>query len=136
MFVGYSNIHEKDVFQFMNKATKKTMFSSDVIWLNKTYSQHMGISQVDFISSEAEVEVDDMEEEEANELVGEDPVGPPPTITEDDHFEQLMDVHETTSSPAIVAPYTTSTRQLRSSVVHAPKIMSREIRSLQSNHSA
>jgi hypothetical protein len=33
MFVGYSNIHEKDVYQFMNIATKKTIFSRDVIWL-------------------------------------------------------------------------------------------------------
>jgi hypothetical protein len=32
MFVGYSDI------QFMNIATKKTMFSRDVPWLNRTYS--------------------------------------------------------------------------------------------------
>jgi hypothetical protein len=44
MFVGFSDIHEKDVYQFMNIATKKTMFSRDVIWLNKIYSQYMGIS--------------------------------------------------------------------------------------------
>jgi hypothetical protein len=36
MFVGYSKIHEKDVYQFMKIATKKTMFSRDVIWLNET----------------------------------------------------------------------------------------------------
>jgi hypothetical protein len=52
MFVGYSNIHEKDVIQFINIAIKKTMFSRNVSWLNKTYLQHMGISQVDIISSE------------------------------------------------------------------------------------
>jgi hypothetical protein len=46
MFMGYSNIHKKDVYQCMNIATKKTMFSRDFIWLNKTYSQYMGISQV------------------------------------------------------------------------------------------
>jgi hypothetical protein len=39
MFVGYSDIHEKEVFQFMHIATKKKMFSRDVIWLDKTYSQ-------------------------------------------------------------------------------------------------
>jgi hypothetical protein len=44
-------------------STKKTMFSRDVIWLNKTYSQHMGISQVVFISSEVEVAEEDMEED-------------------------------------------------------------------------
>jgi hypothetical protein len=41
MFIGYSDTHEKDVYKFMNIATKKTMMSRDVIWLNKTYSEHM-----------------------------------------------------------------------------------------------
>jgi hypothetical protein len=36
MFVGYSDIHEQDVYQFMNIASRDTMFSRDVIWLNKT----------------------------------------------------------------------------------------------------
>jgi hypothetical protein len=36
MFVGYSNIHEKDVYQFMTIETKKTMFSRDVIFQNTT----------------------------------------------------------------------------------------------------
>jgi hypothetical protein len=66
MSVRYSDIHEKDVYPFLNIATKKTIFSIDVIWLNKTYSQHMGISQVEFIS--IEVEDYDMEEEEVYEL--------------------------------------------------------------------
>jgi hypothetical protein len=112
------------------------MISRDVIGLNKTYSQHMGISEVDFILSDVELEDEDMEEKEAYELEGEVHVIPQPTISEDDHIEQLMDVPETTLSPTIVAPYPTSTRQLRSSVVHAPKKMSMEIRSLQSNHVA
>jgi UDP-3-O-[3-hydroxymyristoyl] glucosamine N-acyltransferase len=70
MIVLYSNIHEKDVYQFMNIAAKKTMFSRDVIWLNKTYSQNMGISPVDYVSSDVEAEDEDMEEEEAYELEG------------------------------------------------------------------
>jgi hypothetical protein len=45
-----------------------------------------------------------MEEEEAYELEGEGHVGPPPTVSEDDHIEKLMDVPETTSSPVVVAP--------------------------------
>jgi glyoxylate utilization-related uncharacterized protein len=64
MFVGYSYIHEKDVYQFMNIATQKKMFARDVIWLNKTYSQYAGISQVDYVSREVEEEENDMEEEE------------------------------------------------------------------------
>jgi hypothetical protein len=43
----------------MNIATKKTMFSRDVIWLNKTYSQYIGIS---YVSSEVEEEDEDTEE--------------------------------------------------------------------------
>jgi hypothetical protein len=134
MFVGYSDIHEKDVYQFMNIATKKTMLSRDVIWLNKTYSQYMGISQVDYVSSEVEEEEGDLEEEEAHELEEDGHVGPPPTITEEDHIEQIMDAPKAEPSPEIVAPYPTSTRQLRSSVI--PKKMSREVRNLQSNHVA
>jgi hypothetical protein len=49
MFIGYSDTHVKDVYMFMNIATKKTMMSRDVIWLNKTYSEHMEITQVDFV---------------------------------------------------------------------------------------
>jgi hypothetical protein len=52
----------------------------------------MGISQVDYVSSEVKAEDEDMEEEEAYELEGEGHVGPPPGITKEDHIEQLMDV--------------------------------------------
>jgi hypothetical protein len=91
---------------------------------------------VDFISSEVEVEDYDMEEEEAYKLETDVHIGPPSTITEDDHIKQLMDVPETTSSPANVGPHPTSTRQLRSSVVQLPKKISRENWSIQSNHVA
>jgi hypothetical protein len=69
-------------------------------------------------------------------LEGEGHVGPPPAITKENHFEELTDVPKATSTPTIVAPYPTSTRKLRSSVVHAPKKMSRELCNLQSNHVA
>jgi hypothetical protein len=69
-------------------------------------------------SIEVEEEDKDMEEEEAYELEGEGHVGPPPAISKDDHTEQLLDVPKATSTPSIVAPNPTSTRQLRSSVVH------------------
>jgi hypothetical protein len=29
LFVGYANIHEKDVYQFMNIATKETMYLAE-----------------------------------------------------------------------------------------------------------
>jgi hypothetical protein len=128
MFVLYLDIHELIVYQFMNIATSKTMFSRDDLWLHKTYSQHMGISQIGFITGE--VEAEDMDETEVCDLEGELHVGPSPAITEDEHIEQLIDVPEVTLNPAIVAPYPTSTRQLKSSVLPAPKKMSREFRSL------
>jgi hypothetical protein len=79
--VWYSNIPEKDVYQFMNIAFKNTVFSRDAIKLNMTYSQHMGISQVDFIT--IEVEDEDKEQEEVYELEGAGYVGPPPGFPED-----------------------------------------------------
>jgi hypothetical protein len=33
MFLGYSNIHENNVYHLLNIATKKTMFSRDVCLL-------------------------------------------------------------------------------------------------------
>jgi hypothetical protein len=47
-----------------------------------------------------------------------------------------MEIPETTSNPTIVAPYPTSTRQYRSSVIPLPKKMARELLSKQSNHVA
>jgi hypothetical protein len=58
IFEGYSNIHQKDVYQSMNIATKKTMLSRDVILLNRTFSQHMGISQVYYVSNDVEAQTD------------------------------------------------------------------------------
>jgi hypothetical protein len=60
----------------MNKTIKKATFLRDDIWLNKTYSQHIEISQVDIITSELEEK--DVEEEEVYDLIGETHDGPPP----------------------------------------------------------
>jgi hypothetical protein len=63
IFIGYSDHHEKDVYKFLNIHTKKPIFSRDVIWLNKTYSQHIGITQAELTASEEE-EAFDAEDEE------------------------------------------------------------------------
>jgi hypothetical protein len=47
----------------MNISTRKTLMSRDVIWLNKTYSEHMEITEKDFVSSEVEEEEIEDEEE-------------------------------------------------------------------------
>jgi hypothetical protein len=63
IFIGYSDHHEKDVNKLLNIHTKMPLFSRDVIWLNKTYSQHMEINQVKLTAS-AEGEVIDAEDKE------------------------------------------------------------------------
>jgi hypothetical protein len=54
IYIGYYDHHEKDHYKVLNIHTKKPIFSKDVIWLNKTYSQHIGITQVASTASEEE----------------------------------------------------------------------------------
>jgi hypothetical protein len=65
-FFGYSEFHEKDVYKFWNLATNKTLISRDVIWLNKTYSDPMDITKVNFMTREV-VEEEGEAEGEPNE---------------------------------------------------------------------
>jgi hypothetical protein len=109
------------------------MMSRDVIWLNKTYSQHMEITQVDFVSSEVEGEDVEDEEKIGAEQEGDNHVGPPP----EDHFvEQQMDVPPATA-PIIPVPYPKVSRELRNlsygTIEPAPKRMTRALQGLQSN---
>jgi hypothetical protein len=64
--VGYSEFNEKDVYKFLHLATKKALISRDVIWINKTYSDYMDITKVNYITTEVEEE-EGGEEEEPNE---------------------------------------------------------------------
>jgi hypothetical protein len=138
MLIGNAKIHEKDVYHFVNMATKKIKFSRVVIWLNKTYSQHMGISQVDFITSE--VEKEEVDEKEKEELERKDYAVPPFPITNDDHTEQLMDVTTVAKSDTIVVPYPKPTRELSclsyGTVGLEPKKISMDLKGLQQNHIA
>ena len=72
MFVGYANHHDKDVYKFFNLKTRCVLHSRDVIWLNKTYSEHFGIKKLEVIkqidSSDSDSEDSDKEEEEDTEL--------------------------------------------------------------------
>jgi hypothetical protein len=54
IFIGYSDHHENDVYKFQNIHTKKPLLSRNVIWINKAFSQHMGITQVEFTSTKEE----------------------------------------------------------------------------------
>jgi hypothetical protein len=96
IFIGCSDHHEKDVYKFQNIHKKKPISSGDIIWLNKTYSQHMGITQVKFTASEHEEAVD-AEGEEISEKEG--LFGPPQPVTIDDHIENQVDVSDKLPNP-------------------------------------
>jgi hypothetical protein len=111
MFVGYSEFHEKDVYKFWHLATNKALISRDVIWLNKTYSDHMDITKVNYMTTEVE-EDEGGEEEEPNEL--QEVFFDQPPTTEEAHTELLIDTTATDKPSIIPVPYPKSTRELRS----------------------
>jgi hypothetical protein len=104
------------------------ILSRDVIWLNKTYSQHMGITQVEFTASEEE-EVFDAEDKEITEEEG--LFGPPQPVTIDDHIEHQVDVSDKVPNPPLIpVPYPKVSRALRSlsyGTAPAPKRLAREL---------
>jgi hypothetical protein len=133
MFVGYSEFHENDVYKFWNLATNRTLISRYVIWLNKTYSEHMDITKVNIMTSEVEEEEDGGEQEPNEEQEG--PFDLPSTV-EENHTESLVDA-TATAKPSII-PVPRSTRELRSlsygTVGPAQKKLSRELRGPQSKN--
>jgi hypothetical protein len=111
IFIGYSDHHEKDVYKFLKIHTKKPKFSRDFILLIKTYSQHMGITQVEFTESEEEKFVDAEDEEIA---VGEGLFGPSQPVTIDDQIEHHVDVSDKVPNPPLIpVPYPKGSRELR-----------------------
>jgi hypothetical protein len=111
-FIGYYDHHEKDVYKFLNIHTKKPIFSRDVIWLNKTYSQHIGETQVELAASEEEV-ADDAEDDEIAEEKG--LFVPPQPVTIDDRIEHQVDVSDIVPNPLLIhVPYPKGSRDLLS----------------------
>jgi hypothetical protein len=88
MFVGYSEIHEKDVYKFWHLATNKALISRDVIWLNKTYYDHMDITKVNYIDTEVEEEEGGEDNKPNEEQEGSFDLL---TTTEEAHTELLID---------------------------------------------
>jgi hypothetical protein len=135
IFIGYSDHHEKDVYKFLNIHTEKPIFSRDVILLNKTFSQHMGITQVEFTASDEEEAVD-TEEKEITEEEG--LFGPPQPVTIDDHIEHQVDVSDKVPNPQLIpVPYPRGSRKLRSlnyGYTLAPKRLTRDLKGLQSGN--
>jgi hypothetical protein len=95
----------------------------------------MEITQVDFVSRQVEDEELEDEEEVRAEQGGDNHVGPPPPITEDDFVEKQMYVPPYTA-PIVPVPYPKVSRDLCSlnygTIGPASKIMTRRLRGLQS----
>jgi hypothetical protein len=135
MFVGYSEFHEKDVYKLWNLATNKTLISRDVIWLNKTYYDHMDITKVKFMTSKVVEKEHEEEEEPSEEQEG---LFDLPSKTEEEHTELLIYTTPTDKPYRIPIPYPRANRVLRSltygTIGPVPKNLSRELRGLQSNN--
>jgi hypothetical protein len=136
IFVGYAEFHEKDVYKFWHLSTNKPLMSRDVIWLNKTYSDHMDISKVNFVTSEVEAE-EEVEDTDV-QFVEQEGTFDFPSTTEEDHTELLVDTPITTKPSIVPVTYPKSTRELRSlsyvTIGPVPKKLSRELRGLQINN--
>jgi hypothetical protein len=132
MFVGYSEFHEECVYKFWHLATNKALISKDVIWLNKTYSDHMDITKVNYMTTEVKEE-EGGEEEDPNEE--QDGFFDLPSTTEEAQTELLIDTTATDKPSIVPVPYPKSTRELRilsyGTMRPAPKKLSRELKGLQ-----
>jgi hypothetical protein len=130
IFIGYSDHHEKDVYKFLNIHTNKPILSRDVIWLNKTYSQLVVKTQVEFTASEEEiVATEDEKTAEEDGFFG--PLQP-------DNVEHQVDVSYNVPNPQLIpVPYPKGSRELRSlsyGTAPAPKRLARDLRGLQSSN--
>jgi hypothetical protein len=95
----------------------------------------MGITQEEFTASEEEEYAD----AEDNEIADEERFfGPPQPVTIDDYIEDQVYVSDNVPNPPLLpVPYPNGSRELRSlsyRTVPAPKLMTRELKGLQSSN--
>ena len=74
MFVGYAEDHAGDVYRMWNPATKKIVLSRDIQWLNKSYGEWKGISQVNVIHTAPSKPDDDDDDDGDTDTEGTDAV--------------------------------------------------------------
>jgi hypothetical protein len=120
MFVGYSNILEKNVMQFLNILTKKTLISIYVFfWIRPTHCT--------LESNEVEAEVKAMEEEKAYHLEGSFQEGLIPTYHSwgfsNGTSHNCTRNHLKLCNCSIIPLFSKTTEK---HVVHAPQQMSRD----------
>jgi hypothetical protein len=65
IFIGYSDSHDTDVWEFFNYKTKSVILSRDVIWLNQSYGQYMNITDA-HVEQNSDLD-DELDEEDTEE---------------------------------------------------------------------
>jgi transposase InsO family protein len=61
MFLGYSDNHASNVYQFLNLKTQKVLHSRDITWLNKFWGEYVGIKKVNIAYAEIDGNEDNLE---------------------------------------------------------------------------
>jgi hypothetical protein len=69
LFIGHSDYHSTDVFEFFNPKTNGVIMSRNVIWLNQNYSQYKGITDV---TTTRIVASDDEEDDKVKDIEDQD----------------------------------------------------------------
>jgi hypothetical protein len=97
-----------------------------VVWLNKTYSNHIGIIQIGFTASE-EREIVNIEDDK--KLRRGSLFVPPQPITEVNHIEHYVYIYDTVPNPTqIPVPFSRALRCMSYGTIGtAPKMMSQEL---------
>ena len=89
MFIGYSDNHTSNVYQFLKLDKETVIFSRNVIWLNKNYGEFKNITTVNVSSINDEIDnlPSDMDiDEEAEEYEAEEGV----VMQDEDQIVELI----------------------------------------------
>ena len=87
MYLGRADNHSNDVYRFLNLKTNRIMLSRDVQWLNKSYGDWKGITNINIREVSKELDDDDDYEWEDQEEIEEADI-------EDNFQEQVVNDEE------------------------------------------
>ena len=90
MFLGYSDNHAADVYDFFNWKTKALLQSRNVIWLNKNYAEYFNLKEVHV------TKLDHLNEEEGD-IISTDEMDD--THPDEDPYDQ--DGNDTNTNPEV-----------------------------------
>jgi Reverse transcriptase (RNA-dependent DNA polymerase) len=88
MFIGYSDNHTSNVYQFLKLGTHQVIHSRDVTWLNQSYGEFKKLKQPDILNIEVDEEerYESIDEEERDESTSN-----PVTDDEEDNLEEIQE---------------------------------------------